>query len=249
MDSSETEAPEGTTFCANQGGTCTLREGGGRVYYGRQINCFQDGPCYKYFYKDYSSATNVPCNDDEFCDPVWGTKKCFRDSAWCGGHAASNCANCPVNGDRWMGSVWCNGDCTWINNECVDAATTVTGSESAWCGGHAASNCANCPVNGDRWMGSVWCNGHCTWSNNECVDAAKTVTGPMPEDNIPETQPLLDSPVVEVKFASPEQALLIFALLLFSLIASACTVYRFCWAKRAKATYSEVVAYSDDEQR
>merc|ERR1711973_340648 len=81
------------------------------------------------------------------------------------------------NGDRWMGSVWCNGDCTWINNECVDAATTVTGSESAWCGGHAASNCANCPVNGDRWMGSVWCNGDCTWINNECVDAATTVTG------------------------------------------------------------------------
>ena len=33
----------------------------------------------------------------------------------CGGHSADSCANCSQGG----GKNWCNGDCTWLNSECV----------------------------------------------------------------------------------------------------------------------------------
>lgn len=71
-----TEIPEGTHLCAYEYGTCKLGKGGGRVYYGREKASI--GRKYFYHYKDYSSATNVPCNNDEFCDPVTGQKKCYR---------------------------------------------------------------------------------------------------------------------------------------------------------------------------
>ena len=37
----------------------------------------------------------------------------------CGQHSASNCSQCPYNGEAWIGEAWCNGDCSWINEECV----------------------------------------------------------------------------------------------------------------------------------
>jgi len=40
--------------------------------------------------------------------------------AWCGGHAAESCATCPDNNGRWMASKWCNGDCMWMDEKCVD---------------------------------------------------------------------------------------------------------------------------------
>lgn len=33
----------------------------------------------------------------------------------CGGHAASSCRECPGGN----GGDWCNGECQWINNECI----------------------------------------------------------------------------------------------------------------------------------
>ena len=33
----------------------------------------------------------------------------------CGGHGASFCHGCP----QGNGAQWCNGDCTWSNNQCV----------------------------------------------------------------------------------------------------------------------------------
>jgi len=32
----------------------------------------------------------------------------------CGGHSADSCANCP----QGHGAAWCNGDCSWQNNQC-----------------------------------------------------------------------------------------------------------------------------------
>mmetsp|Transcript_7428 Transcript_7428/g.23341 ORF Transcript_7428/g.23341 Transcript_7428/m.23341 type:complete len:179 (-) Transcript_7428:287-823(-) len=33
----------------------------------------------------------------------------------CGGHRAESCFACP----QGNGAVWCNGDCTWVEGECV----------------------------------------------------------------------------------------------------------------------------------
>ena len=33
----------------------------------------------------------------------------------CGGHTATNCGECP----RGNGAQWCNGDCTWVIDQCV----------------------------------------------------------------------------------------------------------------------------------
>ena len=33
----------------------------------------------------------------------------------CGGHRAPSCRECP----QGHGQYWCNGDCNWINNQCV----------------------------------------------------------------------------------------------------------------------------------
>ena len=35
----------------------------------------------------------------------------------CGGHQASTCSDCP----QGHGAAWCNGDCVWSNNVCVNA--------------------------------------------------------------------------------------------------------------------------------
>ena len=34
----------------------------------------------------------------------------------CGGHQADSCAGCP----QGNGAGWCNGDCTWSNDECTN---------------------------------------------------------------------------------------------------------------------------------
>ena len=33
----------------------------------------------------------------------------------CGGHSAATCDLCP----QGNGAAWCNGECTWQNNECT----------------------------------------------------------------------------------------------------------------------------------
>jgi len=40
----------------------------------------------------------------------------------CGGHTAKDCGSCPWNGDIWMAGSWCNGDCVWMNEECIEKA-------------------------------------------------------------------------------------------------------------------------------
>merc|ERR1711982_248892 len=48
---------------------------------------------------------------------------------------ASNCANCP----QGNGAAWCNGDCTWKNNQCVKKPKKECGN------GKSADKCAQCP--------------------------------------------------------------------------------------------------------
>ena len=44
----------------------------------------------------------------------------------CGGHSVAHCSLCPINtgshSGEWMGSSWCNGECTWNEelSECQD---------------------------------------------------------------------------------------------------------------------------------
>ena len=39
----------------------------------------------------------------------------FIDNVNCGSHSASSCADCPMDN----GEDWCNGDCVWMNQQCV----------------------------------------------------------------------------------------------------------------------------------
>ena len=39
----------------------------------------------------------------------------------CGGHEAATCADCP----QGNGAAWCNGDCLWMNNQCIDIVDEV----------------------------------------------------------------------------------------------------------------------------
>ena len=49
----------------------------------------------------------------------------FSSSVNCGGHSATNCNGCPVNGNNFMGSSWCNGDCHWIDDKCIPTTSTT----------------------------------------------------------------------------------------------------------------------------
>jgi len=43
------------------------------------------------------------------------TVSALGHGAWCGGHAAATCADCP----QGHGAAWCNGECKWESNSCV----------------------------------------------------------------------------------------------------------------------------------
>ena len=42
----------------------------------------------------------------------------------CGGHTAKDCGSCPWDGEIWMAGSWCNGDCVWMNEECIEKDST-----------------------------------------------------------------------------------------------------------------------------
>ena len=35
----------------------------------------------------------------------------------CGNHKAKDCSGCP----QGHGKKWCNGDCAWVNDKCIEA--------------------------------------------------------------------------------------------------------------------------------
>jgi len=43
------------------------------------------------------------------------TVSALGHGAWCGGHGAATCADCP----QGHGAAWCNGECKWESNSCV----------------------------------------------------------------------------------------------------------------------------------
>jgi hypothetical protein len=86
-----------------------------------------------------------------------------NDPVSCGGHYASTCGDCPEGN----GAAWCNGDCSWVNEECVETPPPAVS-----CGGHYASTCGGCP----EGNGAAWCNGDCSWVNEECVETPPPVS-------------------------------------------------------------------------
>ena len=42
--------------------------------------------------------------------PVWG-------------HSAPVCSQCVYNGETFLGGGWCNGECHWIDQECLPITT------------------------------------------------------------------------------------------------------------------------------
>jgi len=86
----------------------------------------------------------------------------------CGVHDAANCSACP----QGNGESWCNGDCLWIADECVERTrirrleTPIAGPNEVSCGYHNATKCADCPQD----HGSDWCHGDCAWFDDECID-------------------------------------------------------------------------------
>ena len=41
----------------------------------------------------------------------------INDEVDCGSHEAKTCAECP----QGNGPSWCNGQCIWSNEECIDS--------------------------------------------------------------------------------------------------------------------------------
>ena len=41
----------------------------------------------------------------------------------CGQHSAIDCSKCPYDGDTWVSEGWCNGDCHWVDQECLAIST------------------------------------------------------------------------------------------------------------------------------
>jgi len=62
------------------------------------------------------------CEDNTFDDQSDDDESNYL--ANCGGHTAKDCGSCPWNGDIWMAGSWCNGDCVWMNEECIEKANT-----------------------------------------------------------------------------------------------------------------------------
>jgi hypothetical protein len=49
-----------------------------------------------------------------------------KKSVVCGGHTARSCAECPRGQDgSWNGEGWCNGECRWDKNKCIDKPSYV----------------------------------------------------------------------------------------------------------------------------
>ena len=45
---------------------------------------------------------------------------CWQKDTNCGNHNAASCEYCP----QGNGAPWCNGDCKWSNNQCVEKDST-----------------------------------------------------------------------------------------------------------------------------
>jgi len=85
----------------------------------------------------------------------------------CGGHSAPSCAECPYDNGINMGRGWCNGDCSFINSQCIteeEARNNVVTGVVVSCGGHDAPSCAECPFDSGIDKGQGWCNGVCFWN-------------------------------------------------------------------------------------
>jgi len=86
-------------------------------------------------------------------------------SVSCGGHYAQSCADCP----QGNGAAWCNGECTWINNQCQPLVSSPTSSPCIVCDDRATPNM----IKKGRTCGSrpkpiqTKCNKSFNWNQNK----------------------------------------------------------------------------------
>merc|ERR1712157_294283 len=131
------------------------------------------------------------------------------------------------------GAVWCNGQCTWSNNQCVLKGTVATVS----CGGHRAGTCAECP----QGHGAVWCNGECTWSNKQCVPkvSEKAEFVPAPPSDMIQIETIVEELAMKgVAFG--------FVCVIFGLLIGLLTGY-FVWNNESKNAAYNPVKYVNEE--
>lgn len=85
----------------------------------------------------------------------------------CGNFKAVDCASCVLGHEHDVGSTFCIGDCSWVNNRCLLArhSSRAVDDTSVSCGNHRAVDCASCP----QGHGEGWCHRDCLWLRGECV--------------------------------------------------------------------------------
>lgn len=99
------------------------------------------------------------------------------DSVSCGSHAADSCSECP----QGHGETWCNGECIWFTEECVERARirrvaqaasvdlSIARRDHVSCGEHHnATQCSDCQQGYEKG----WCHGDCVWFEDECVETS-----------------------------------------------------------------------------
>lgn len=87
----------------------------------------------------------IPCLND--ANSKGEIESCVKDEepptvVNCGGHTAPSCAKCP----QGNGEAWCNGECQWFNNECVEQRPCEDSSD--WTFKQRNGNIRNC-----KWVG------------------------------------------------------------------------------------------------
>ena len=91
--------------CCTEDNLCDVHEG----------PCDSDKDC-KHGLK--CGIDNCPkCAEGENCGHWESYEDCCFKGVSCGGHSAEFCSDCP----QGHGLSWCNGDCVWSNNECINA--------------------------------------------------------------------------------------------------------------------------------
>ena len=163
-------------FCNDETNNLNCNYDGGDCC-GYSINSEHCNECTCFHQETCLAGVTHPLVENGFCNDDTNIAECNYDGGdccgpddvncvSCGGHYALNCVDCP----QGNGASWCNGDCTWITDQCTETLTTGAISStistiSLSCGGHYASSCENCP----QGNGASWCNGDCNWINDQCV--------------------------------------------------------------------------------
>jgi len=131
----------------------------------------------------------------------------------CGNHNAPSCYECP----QGNGAAWCNGECSWIDNQCQPFGTTPTPiapptksptdlptvsptklptgfpTKSTTSPTSTLVSCGNHNAPScyecPQGNGAAWCNGECSWIDNQCQPFGTTPTPIAPPTKSPTMSP------------------------------------------------------------